>query len=130
MPGPLVELRDLSKSYLEGDREHAVLRDAAGHRDPASWWCWWGAAARASRRCSTCSPASICPSSGEVVIDGVACRASASARAPCSAARHIGFVFQFFNLIPPLTVEENLLLPLELNGEAGRGRAPARRGRC
>jgi putative ABC transport system ATP-binding protein len=30
--------------------------------------------------------------------------------------RHIGFVFQFFNLIPTLTVEENLLLPLELNG--------------
>jgi putative ABC transport system ATP-binding protein len=30
--------------------------------------------------------------------------------------RRIGFVFQFFNLIPTLTVEENLLLPLELNG--------------
>jgi len=32
--------------------------------------------------------------------------------------RHIGFVFQFFNLIPTLTAEENLLLPLELNGLA------------
>jgi putative ABC transport system ATP-binding protein len=32
--------------------------------------------------------------------------------------RHIGLVFQFFNLIPLLTVEENLLLPLELNGRA------------
>ena len=32
--------------------------------------------------------------------------------------RHIGFVFQFFNLIPLLTVEENLLLPLDLNGRA------------
>lgn len=30
--------------------------------------------------------------------------------------RHIGFVFQFFNLLPTLTVEENLLLPLELGG--------------
>jgi putative ABC transport system ATP-binding protein len=42
--------------------------------------------------------------------------------------RHIGFVFQFFNLIPLLTVEENLLLPLELNGgvtDAGVGRARA-----
>ena len=38
----------------------------------------------------------------------------------------IGFVFQFFNLIPTLTVEENLRLPLELNGvdgAAGRARA-------
>ena len=30
--------------------------------------------------------------------------------------RHIGYVFQFFNLIPTLTVRENVLLPLELNG--------------
>jgi putative ABC transport system ATP-binding protein len=33
--------------------------------------------------------------------------------------RHIGFVFQFFNLLPTLTVEENLLLPLELKGRVG-----------
>jgi putative ABC transport system ATP-binding protein len=32
-------------------------------------------------------------------------------------------VFQFFNLIPTLTVEENLLLPLELNGLASAGAA-------
>ncbi len=32
--------------------------------------------------------------------------------------RRIGFVFQFFNLIPLLTVEENVLLPLDLNGRA------------
>lgn len=32
---------------------------------------------------------------------------------------HIGFVFQFFNLVPTLTVIENVLLPLELNGIAG-----------
>ena len=32
--------------------------------------------------------------------------------------RHIGVVFQFFNLIPLLTVEENVLLPLDLNGRA------------
>lgn len=30
--------------------------------------------------------------------------------------RHVGYVFQFFNLIPTLTVRENVLLPLELNG--------------
>jgi putative ABC transport system ATP-binding protein len=33
--------------------------------------------------------------------------------------RHVGFIFQFFNLIPTLTVHENLLLPLELNGVVG-----------
>jgi putative ABC transport system ATP-binding protein len=41
--------------------------------------------------------------------------------------RHIGFVFQFFNLIPTLTVEENLLLPLELNDRRGSGAGAAAR---
>jgi putative ABC transport system ATP-binding protein len=37
--------------------------------------------------------------------------------------RHVGYVYQFFNLIPTLTVLENVLLPLELNGmNNGRGR--------
>ena len=48
--------------------------------------------------------------------------------------RHVGFVFQFFNLVSTLTVEENLLLPLELVGRTGgpaRARASdlLRRGR-
>ena len=39
--------------------------------------------------------------------------------------RHIGFVFQFFNLLPMLTAEENILLPLEL-AAASRTRAGSR----
>lgn len=39
--------------------------------------------------------------------------------------RHVGFIYQFFNLIPTLTVLENVLLPLELNGVA---EAAGRRG--
>ena len=38
--------------------------------------------------------------------------------------RHVGFIFQFFNLLPTLTVEENVLLPRRLNGLSG-GRAQA-----
>lgn len=33
--------------------------------------------------------------------------------------RHVGFIFQFFNLLPTLTVEENVLLPRRLNGLSG-----------
>src|SRR5262249_54927043 len=59
------------------------------------------------------------PTAGEVVVDGVVLtRVSEEARTRFRR-RHVGFVFQFFNLIPTLTVEENLRLPLELNGRAG-----------
>ena len=40
--------------------------------------------------------------------------------------RHLGFIFQFFNLVPTLTVAENVILPLELNRLAGRSGALAR----
>jgi putative ABC transport system ATP-binding protein len=39
--------------------------------------------------------------------------------------RHIGIIFQFFNLIPTLTVLENVTLPLELAGARGNGRREA-----
>ena len=40
--------------------------------------------------------------------------------------RHVGFIFQFFNLVPTLTVAENVILPLELNRLPGRADALAR----
>jgi putative ABC transport system ATP-binding protein len=40
--------------------------------------------------------------------------------------RRVGFVFQFFNLLPTLTVAENVLLPLELTGRAGEAGARER----
>ena len=67
------------------------------------------------------------PSAGDVVIDGVNISALDDEEATLTRRDKTGFVFQFFNLIPLLTVEENLLLPLELNGRAdAKGLARAR----
>ena len=66
------------------------------------------------------------PNSGAVVVAGVDLTALDEHRRTLFRRRHIGFIFQFFNLIPLLTVEENLLLPLELTDQldaAGRARA-------
>jgi putative ABC transport system ATP-binding protein len=53
-----------------------------------------------------------------VVIEGAVLTRLSERERTLFRRRRIGFVFQFFNLIPTLTVEENLLLPLELNGRA------------
>ena len=67
------------------------------------------------------------PTSGRVLVDGIDLTALDEDARTRLRRRRIGFVFQFFNLIPLLTVEENLLLPLELNGRAdAAGRARAR----
>jgi len=57
------------------------------------------------------------PDSGEVLLDGVDVHALAEPERTLLRRQHIGFVFQFFNLIPTLKVGENVALPLELLGE-------------
>ncbi|HSK15077.1 MAG TPA: ABC transporter ATP-binding protein [Gaiellaceae bacterium] len=56
------------------------------------------------------------PTTGQVAIDGTEIATLGDTDLTKLRRRHIGFVFQFFNLLPMLTAEENILLPLELAG--------------
>jgi putative ABC transport system ATP-binding protein len=56
------------------------------------------------------------PTAGEVWIDGTSITKLGDTELTRLRRRHIGFVFQFFNLLPMLTAEENVLLPLSLAG--------------
>jgi len=57
------------------------------------------------------------PSTGSVQIDGVELTTLKDNDLTKLRRRHIGFVFQFFNLLPMLSAEENILLPLSIAGE-------------
>lgn len=67
------------------------------------------------------------PDAGEVRIDGTAVHRLPEPARTTFRRNRIGFVFQFFNLIPTLTVGENIALPMELTG-ATPGDAAARAG--
>ncbi|MGZ8739406.1 MAG: ABC transporter ATP-binding protein [Gaiellaceae bacterium] len=56
------------------------------------------------------------PTSGEVTIAGTAISKLSDSDLTKLRRRHIGFIFQFFNLLPMLTAEENILLPLSIAG--------------
>jgi putative ABC transport system ATP-binding protein len=56
------------------------------------------------------------PTSGDVEIDGTNITKLSDADLTKLRRRHIGFVFQFFNLLPMLNAEENVLLPLSIAG--------------
>lgn len=60
------------------------------------------------------------PEQGAVHVAGERVDALGEHRRTLLRRRRIGFIFQFFNLVPTLTVAENLELPLALNGVAGR----------
>src|SRR5438132_12391655 len=57
------------------------------------------------------------PTSGEVTIDGTNITELGDTDLTKLRREHIGFVFQFFNLLPMLTAEENVVLPLSIAGE-------------
>ena len=56
------------------------------------------------------------PDEGEVVVDGVNLRGLKEKELAVFRRRKIGFIFQFYNLIPVLTAEENITLPVRLDG--------------
>jgi putative ABC transport system ATP-binding protein len=58
------------------------------------------------------------PSAGEVWLDGEELSALDEDGRAAARARHVGFVFQSFHLVPSLTALENVMLPLELAGRA------------
>jgi putative ABC transport system ATP-binding protein len=56
------------------------------------------------------------PTSGDVTIAGTSIAALGDTELTKLRRRHIGFIFQFFNLLPMLTAQENIVLPLDLAG--------------
>jgi putative ABC transport system ATP-binding protein len=65
------------------------------------------------------------PTSGDILLDGENITGLEEDQLALLRGRKIGFVFQSYHLIPTLTAEENVLLPLELSGDSGNGAARA-----
>jgi putative ABC transport system ATP-binding protein len=65
------------------------------------------------------------PDSGQVVVDGVPMSALDDDAATTLRRSRMGFIFQAFHVLPHLTLEQNVALPLLLNGSADTGRARA-----
>jgi putative ABC transport system ATP-binding protein len=126
MPAPAIELRRVSKLYREGDTERAVFRDVDTSIEPGQIAVVIGRSGSGKSTLLNLISGIDLPTSGHVVVHGTDITALRERDRTLFRRERIGFIFQFFNLIPVLTVEENLLLPLELTGQddaAGRARA-------
>jgi putative ABC transport system ATP-binding protein len=128
MSVPAVELSRLTKVYREGNSERVVLRDVDVIIPPGQIVVLLGRSGSGKSTVLNLVSGIDLPTSGAVVVAGLDLTAADEHRRTLFRRRHIGFIFQFFNLIPLLTVEENLLLPLELTGQLdATGRARARK---
>ena len=127
MAPPALELRHLGKTYREGEAERVVLRDVSLVVAGGEIVVLVGRSGSGKSTLLNLIAGIDRPTAGSVVVNGTDLTALDEQARTRFRRRHIGFVFQFFNLIPLLTVEENLLLPLDLNGRAdAKGVARAR----
>jgi putative ABC transport system ATP-binding protein len=121
-----VELRRLTKLYREGQSERVVFRDVDVSIRPGEIAVLVGRSGSGKSTLLNMISGIDLPTSGSVSVNGVDITALGERDRTLFRREHVGFIFQLFNLIPLLSVEENLLLPLELTGKddvAGRARA-------
>ena len=105
--------------YREGESERVVFRDVDVAIRPAEITVLLGRSGSGKSTLLNLISGIDLPTAGAVLVDGVDLTGLGEHERTLFRRQRIGFIFQFFNLIPLLTVEENLLLPLELNRRTG-----------
>lgn len=114
-----IELRGVSKRYREGERVHTVIAGLDVGIERGQLVVLLGRSGSGKSTLLNLIGGLDQPDDGSIRIDGEELTGLSEEARTRFRRRHIGFVFQAFNLIPTLTVAENLRLPLELNGCRG-----------
>jgi putative ABC transport system ATP-binding protein len=116
MAGSFLKIENVSKTYSEGEQQHAVLRYASLEIGRGELVALLGASGSGKSTLLNLLSGIDRADSGAIWVDGQNLIAMSEAERTLFRRKHIGFVFQFFNLLPTLTVNENVSLPLELAG--------------
>ena len=112
---PFLRFHDLSKSYYEGDMRRVVLQNAHAEFQSGEISAILGKSGSGKSTLLNLISGIDVPDGGQIWVDGQNLTALSERDRTVFRRARIGFVFQFFNLIPTLTVGENVSLPLELN---------------
>lgn len=112
----MLELRHVSKSYREAQSLRTVLEDINLEVRRGEFVAVTGRSGTGKSTLLNLVSGIDVPDNGSIVLDGVELTALDERARTLKRRSTVGFVFQFFNLIPTLSVAENLMLPLELIG--------------
>ena len=110
-----LRFHDLTKSYYEGDVRRAVLQNAQAEFQSGEITAIIGKSGSGKSTLLNLISGIDVPDTGQVWVEGQNLTTLSDHDRTLFRRARIGFVFQFFNLIPTLTVGENVSLPLELN---------------
>jgi len=121
-PEPLVIIEDLSKSYRRGSQEIPVLRNISLDVGWGEFLALMGPSGSGKTTLLNLIAGIDRPDSGVLQVGGIDIGQLSESELSRWRAGHIGFVFQFYNLIPVLSALENVKLPLLLTSLSKRER--------
>jgi putative ABC transport system ATP-binding protein len=117
---PIVRLDRVSKDYREGEISRHVLRETSAEFEDGELVAIRGRSGSGKSTLLNLIAGIDQPTGGDVWVAGTCLSRLSPAERTLFRRDHLGFVFQFYNLIPTLTVLENVQLPGELAGRAPR----------
>jgi putative ABC transport system ATP-binding protein len=123
MVDPVVSLHNVTKAYIRGGTEVSVIRDLSFVIPAGTFLAIMGPSGSGKSTLLNVMAGIDRPTSGSVVVAGTRLDSLSEGAMARWRARHIGYVFQTYNLIPVLTAAENVELPLALTHLSRRERA-------
>jgi putative ABC transport system ATP-binding protein len=115
--GPVVTANDVSRRYGSGETAVDALRGVSLEVSRGQLTAVMGPSGSGKSTLMHILAGLDRPTSGEITIEGTEISKLKDTDLTKLRREHIGFVFQFFNLLPMLTAEENVVLPLTIAGE-------------
>jgi len=117
---PAVALRDVRKVHGRGEGAVVALDGVSAALSPGSFTAIMGPSGSGKSTLLNVAAGLDRPTSGSVALGGTALEHLSERRLTILRRERIGFVFQAFNLLPSLTVAQNIALPLRLDGRRPR----------
>jgi putative ABC transport system ATP-binding protein len=119
MPDTMLRCQSLTRTYRSGGRDLTVLKDITFDLEPGDFLAILGPSGSGKTTLLGLLAGLDQPTSGTVHLDGQDLGSLTEDERARVRAEKIGFVFQSFQLMPTLTAQENVQVPLELRGESG-----------
>lgn len=121
----IIRFENLSKSFSEGSQTRYVLQGVTAAFNEGEFVVLLGPSGSGKSTLLNLTCGIEEPTSGRVIVKDIPLTELSDRQRTLFRRDHIGFIFQFFNLIPTLTVLENIILPQELAGKSAKEVTPA-----